>query len=47
MDNKINYTNAEVEIINIASSDVIATSTIGSGNDIDKDGWTTINSREW
>ena len=43
MANKKNYSTAEIEIIKIKSSDIIATSPVGSGkDDMDDDGWTTV-----
>ena len=47
MEYKFVYEKVDIEIVNISSDDIIVTSPIGSGNDIDKNGWTTITGIEW
>ena len=47
MNNKKKYENVIVELVFIDARDVIATSSIGNGDDIDKDGWTTVVNIDW
>lgn len=47
MKNKRNYEEVKIELVLIDSADVITTSPMGSGDNIDNDGWTTIVSIDW